>query len=53
MRVGQMSQKLKMEVVEGLNALGTFLVKGSVGCVAESLGVSVPTIYRYLNMIKK
>ena len=52
-QVGRMSQKEKLEVIEGLSDLGTFLVKGAIGCVAESLGVSVPTIYRYLNMIKK
>ena len=52
-QVGRMSQKEKLEVIEGLSDLGTFLVKGAIGCVAESLGVSVPTIYRYLNVIKK
>ncbi|MGI5967813.1 MULTISPECIES: helix-turn-helix transcriptional regulator [Anaerotruncus] len=52
-QVGRMSQKDKLEIVEGLNDMGTFLVKGAIGCVAENLGVSVPTIYRYLNMIKK
>ena len=52
-QIGHMSQKEKLEVVERLSELGTFLVKGAIGCVAENLGVSVPTIYRYLNMIKK
>ena len=52
-RVGRMTQKEKLEVVEGLSDLGTFLVKGAIGCVAERLNVSVPTIYRYLNMLKK
>ncbi len=51
--VGRMSQKDKLEIVEKLDELGTFLVKGSIVCVAEKLGVSVPTIYRYLNMIRK
>ncbi len=51
--VGKMNQKDKLEIVEKLDDLGTFLVKGSIGCVAENLGVSVPTIYRYLNMIRK
>lgn len=51
--VGKMNQKEKLEIVEKLDDLGTFLVKGSIGCVAENLGVSVPTIYRYLNMIRK
>ncbi len=51
--IGHMSQKEKLEIIQGLNELGTFLVKGAIAYVAESLGVSVPTIYRYLNMIKK
>lgn len=51
--VVRMNQKDKLEVVEKLDDLGTFLVKGAIGCVAENLGVSVPTIYRYLNMIRK
>lgn len=51
--VGKMNQKDKLEIVEKLDDLGTFLVKGSIGCVAQNLAVSVPTIYRYLNMIRK
>lgn len=52
-QIVRMSQKDKVEIVEKLDEQGTFLVKGSIGCVAEKLGVSVPTIYRYLNMIRK
>jgi len=49
----ELSQKEKVEIVSRLNDLGTFLMKGSVGYVAEILEVSIPTIYRYLNMLKK
>ncbi|MBC8546016.1 PAS domain-containing protein [Clostridiaceae bacterium NSJ-31] len=48
-----MQQKEKMELVEQLNDMGTFLIKGAIGYVAEALHVSVPTIYRYLNLVKK
>lgn len=52
-QLDRLTQKEKLEIVEGLNEMGTFLVKGAIGHVAESLKVSVPTIYRYLNIIKK
>ena len=48
-----MQQKEKMEIVDKLNEMGTFMIKGAIGYVAEALHVSVPTIYRYLNLVKK
>lgn len=48
-----MQQREKMEIVDKLNEAGTFLIKGAIGYVAEALHVSVPTIYRYLNIVKK
>ena len=51
-RSQDLSQKEKIEIVSRLNDLGTFLMKGAVSYVAERLDVSIPTIYRYLNMIK-
>jgi predicted transcriptional regulator YheO len=48
----KLSQKEKMEIVSRLNDMGTFLMKGAVAYVAEAIGSSVPTIYRYLNSMK-
>lgn len=48
-----MTKQEKTEVCEKLQEMGTFLVKGTIGHVAEILGVSVPTIYRYLATIKR
>jgi predicted transcriptional regulator YheO len=43
----------KVELVGKLQERGTFMVKGTIWEVAELLGVSVPTIYRYIATIKK
>lgn len=43
----------KLDIVSRLNDMGTFLMKGAVGYVAERLEVSIPTMYRYLNMVKQ
>lgn len=49
----KLSQKEKVEIVSKLNEMGTFYMKGSVACVAERIGSSIPTVYRYLNSMKK
>lgn len=49
----QLTQKEKVDIVHQLNEMGTFMMKGSVGYVADRLDVSIPTIYRYLNIVKK
>lgn len=51
-RASELSPKEKLEIVERLSDMGTFLMKGAVGSIAEKLGVSIPTLYRYLNQIK-
>lgn len=43
----------KIEVVKYLQEKGTFNVKGSIVLVASKLGVSEPTIYRYLKKLSK
>ena len=45
---GRMTIEEKKEIVEELNAKGLFLLKGSIAEVAQKLGVSEQTIYRYL-----
>ena len=42
----------KVEIVHRLNEKGTFQLKGAVSKMAKALGVSEPTVYRYLNMGK-
>ena len=49
----RLGHKKKMEVVSRLYEMGTFRVKGAVNAVASRIGSSVPTVYRYLNILKK
>lgn len=49
----RMSQSEKMEVVKKINSEGLFLLKGSVSQTAMLLNISEPSVYRYLNLIKK
>lgn len=51
-KIRAMKHKEKMEIVTRLDAMGTFLMKGAVGEIAERLHISVPTLYRYLNRCK-
>jgi len=48
-----MQQREKMDIVDKLNEMGTFMIKGAISYVADALRVSVPTVYRYLNLVKK
>jgi predicted transcriptional regulator YheO len=43
----------KVEIVKRLNAEKFFLIKGAVSEVAETLGISIATVYRYLSKINK
>ncbi|MFV0441073.1 MAG: transcriptional regulator [Lachnospirales bacterium] len=49
----RMDQDEKIEIVEKLNNMGVFLVKGAVFEVSKALAVSEATVYRYLSKIKK
>lgn len=49
----RMSQDEKIMIVRKLNEGGVFLLKGAISRVAAKLEVSEPTMYRYLNCIKK
>ena len=42
-----------MEIIRDLNNNGMFLLKGAVATVAEVMGVSEPSVYRYLQKVKK
>lgn len=43
----------RLQVIEFLEAKGAFRLKGSVTMVAQGLGVSEPTIYRYINQVQE
>lgn len=47
-RARPMSKAERLDVVEFLHAKGAFHIKGSIALVAERLGVSSPTVYRYI-----
>ncbi len=49
----RLSLQEKMSVMEELNENGLFLLKGSIPAIARKLGVSEPTVYRYLSKVKK
>ncbi|MGN0948805.1 transcriptional regulator [Megasphaera sp.] len=49
----RLSQQERLRVVEDLYKNGLFVLKGGVYALAQALGVSEPTIYRYLNRVKK
>lgn len=48
-----MSQQEKTDIVVELYEMGLFHLKGAVPQVADALKISEPTVYRYLNQIKK
>ena len=52
-RLRKMKKYEKVELVSKLQDMGTFMVKGTLPEVAELLGVSLPTMYRYLANVKK
>lgn len=51
--VDRLNQEEKINIVEQLDDMGAFLLKGAVQTVADRLDSSVPSIYRYLNIVKK
>lgn len=51
--VSRLTQGEKLEIVGELNKQGVFLIKGSISEVAERLGCSDASIYRYLSKLNK
>lgn len=49
----RMNQEEKIEIINELNNLGVFLLKGAVSEVAEQLKTSEATIYRYIKIVQK
>lgn len=48
----RLSMDERIQLIEKLDEDGLFLLKGGISALAERLGVSEPTIYRYLNRIR-
>lgn len=48
-----LSKEEKVELVGKLDEMGTFSVKGTIWYLANCMGVSVPTLYRYISLTKK
>lgn len=51
--VGRLNQEEKIDIVRKLNNKGVFRLKGAVTEVAEKLGVSEATLYRYIRIASK
>ncbi|MFV0399848.1 MAG: transcriptional regulator [Oscillospiraceae bacterium] len=49
--VSTFTPEQKIEIITRLNEKGTFLFKGTVKKISAALGVSEPTVYRYLSII--
>lgn len=52
-RPEQLSSDEKQKLIGSLNDEGIFLLKGSVAKTADALGISEPSVYRYLSHLKK
>lgn len=48
----RMSHEERLAVVAELDRRGVFLLKGAIGSVARSLGVSEPTLYRHIKQVR-
>lgn len=49
--VDRLNQEEKIEIVRDLEGKGVFMLKGAVSEVAEKLGVSEATLYRYIRIV--
>lgn len=52
-KLTQLSKDEKVELVGKLDEMGTFSVKGTIWYLANAMGVSVPTLYRYISLTKR
>ncbi|ATO41635.1 hypothetical protein BA20089_05465 [Bifidobacterium asteroides DSM 20089] len=48
----RMNRQERLRLITHLDGSGVFLVKGSVDTVARALGISSPSVYRYLHTIR-
>lgn len=48
-----LGQAERIDIIRTLNANGMFLLKGAVASCAETMGISEPSVYRYLQKVRK
>jgi len=53
MEVSSLGQADRVDVIRHLNGNGVFMLKGAVACAASALGISEPSVYRYLQKVRK
>ena len=49
----ELDQAGRIDIIRRLEAAGTFLIKGAAADVASELHVSVPSVYRYLQQVRR
>lgn len=49
----ELDQALRIEVIRQLEAGGAFLIKGAAADVAQALHISAPSVYRYLQQVRR
>lgn len=51
--VASLGQSDRVDAIRHLNGNGVFMLKGAVACAATALGISEPSVYRYLQKVRK
>ena len=51
--MASLGQSDRVDVIRHLNSNGVFMLKGAVACAATALGISEPSVYRYLQKVRK
>ena len=51
--VASLGQSDRVDVIRHLNGNGVFMLKGAVACAATALGIWEPSVYRYLQKVRK
>ena len=51
--VDSLTQAERVEIIRELNKNGVYMLKGAVASTASALGISEPSVYRYLQKVRK
>ena len=51
--VDTLNQNERVDIIRQLNQNGVFMLKGAVASAAKALGISEPSVYRYLQKVRK
>jgi hypothetical protein len=49
----ELSKRERLDVIDFLERKGAFQVRGAIRLVAQELGVSEPTVYRYIDEVRR